>query len=78
MRTYKAYRYEVRQTNRLSAKIWAPGSPRALRDTPQATLKEGDVVLVKRVQAVIEKDIEKMAAREAEKEARPVSDSDKE
>lgn len=56
---YRGYRIKVAQTDKLIATIWAPRVLQSLSVKPTATLKEGEPVLLGRVQAAIDKEIAK-------------------
>ena len=56
---YRGYRFKVERSDKLTALIWPPKVLQCLNVRPTATLKEGESVLVSRVQAEIDRDIAK-------------------
>jgi len=55
---YRGYRIKVNRTDKLLvATIWAPRVLQSLSVKPMATLKEGEAVLLSRVQSAIDKEI---------------------
>ena len=54
---YRGYRIKVVQSDKLTATIWPPRVLQPLPVKPTATLKEGEVILLGRVQAAIDKEI---------------------
>lgn len=58
---YRGYTVMVRRARVLAALIKPPGAILTMSEIPQATHEEGEAVLMERVKAAIDADIEAMA-----------------
>ena len=58
---YRGYRFKFSRTDRYVATIWAPRSLQCLSVKPTASLREGEGVLISRVQGAIDREIDRQA-----------------